>query len=68
MEHVDQVDVPGSGWANKDFRGLCKTSENLFAGDEEDENKVPVGLATLAKAYDWKGKPSSVYSFDCYII
>jgi len=52
---MNQVDVPGSGWASKEFRDLCKTSEDLFAGDEEDENKVPVGLATLAKAYDWKG-------------
>ena len=47
--------MPGSGWASKEFRDLCQTSEELFAGDEEDENKIPVGLATLAKAYDWKG-------------
>ena len=50
----DGVKVVGSGWANEELKQLCEVSTTLFAGDEEDDNKVPVGLATLA-AQDWKG-------------
>jgi len=55
------VKVTGSGWANEELKGLCEVSTTLFAGDEEDDNKVPVGLATLA-ALDWTGS----YYFDYY--
>ena len=50
------VQVVGSGWADETLKRLCEVSTTLFAGDEEDDNKVPVGLATLAAKYDWKGK------------
>ena len=49
------VKVVGSGWANEELKQLCEVSTTLFAGDEEDDNKVPVGLATLAAAQDWAG-------------
>ena len=50
------VQVAGSGWADERLKRLCEVSTTLFAGDEEDDNKVPVGLATLAAKHDWKGK------------
>ena len=50
------VQVAGSGWADERLKRLCEVSTTLFAGDEEDDNKVPVGLSTLAAKYDWKGK------------
>jgi len=48
------VQVVGSAWADETLKRLCEVSTTLFAGDEEDDNKVPVGLATLAAKYDWK--------------
>ena len=50
------VQVAGSGWADERLKRLCEVSTTLFAGDEEDDNKLPVGLATLAAKHDWKGK------------
>ena len=45
----------GAGQAKSSVTSAKLVKICLFAGDEEDENKVPVGLATLASNIDWDG-------------